>query len=505
MEILECIRSWAETDPDRVAYLSGQSALTYGELEEQSDRLAHWISRTLDNDQSPIIVYGHMEPGMIVSFLACAKSGHAYIPIDLSVPDKRFLAIREDSHASLVISPGTLPDDAAEWPLQILDGESFENAVHSSERLPVSNPVAEDDNFYIIYTSGTTGRPKGVQITSSCLESFVTWAVQQFELDFEHAAYLNQAPYSFDLSVMDLYPCLVTGGKIWAADHELIANPRRLFQQLKDSRLTVWTSTPSFAEMCLSDPKFNADLLPHLRRFLFCGEVLPPKTAKELQERFPEAKVFNSYGPSETTVAVTSLEVTGKYLQEEEALPVGYCKPDSEIRIIDSDGVPLPEGEKGEIAIIGPSVSIGYLGKPELTEQSFFTEDGNRGYRTGDTGLLLNGLLYYKGRMDFQIKLNGYRIELEEIENGLREVKYVQNAVVIPEFKAGRCRSIIAYVIAHRHSFEKDYQLTSAIRKELTESLPAYTIPRKFKYVQTIPMTSNGKVDRQALMEEVHA
>lgn len=504
MFILEHIRKWAENDPARLAYRSGQACLTYSELEEQANRLASWISQTIGEDQSPVVVYGHMEPEIIVAFLACVKAGHPYIPIDISVPFSRLHTILDDSKTPLILSPRSLPDSVTENSVQILEGEAFKRVLLSHDIKPLLNPVKSDETFYIIYTSGTTGNPKGVQITGNCLESFVPWAIEAFKLHFENGIYLNQAPFSFDLSVMDIYPCLVTGGTIWAVTEDVVRNPRQLFHHLEESQLTVWTSTPSFAEMCLYDPTFNADLLPNLERFLFCGEVLPKKTAEMLLDRFPEAKVFNSYGPTECTVAVTCLEITEAHLNSE-ALPVGYCKPDSEIRIIDEAGNRLPDGEKGEIVIIGPSVSKGYLGKPTLTKRFFFKEKGKRGYRTGDAGVLKDGLLHYKGRMDFQIKLNGYRMELEEIEHHLREVSYVQQAVIVPVFEEGRCQSLTAYVIPYPHSFEKDYQLTSAIKKDLANALPKYMVPRKFVYVQTLPMTNNGKVNRQALMEDLYA
>jgi D-alanine--poly(phosphoribitol) ligase subunit 1 len=505
MTLLELIQKWASKDPDRLAYISGDSLLTYGELEYQSNCLASWVAKTVQQTSSPVIVYGHMEPEMIIAFLACVKSGHAYIPVDVSIPVSRVQTIIEDSNASLILSPKFLPLSLTKMGLTTLDGDEFQYIIKTDEPTPVTNlSVKGEDNFYIIYTSGSTGRPKGVQITSNCVESFVSWAIEDFKLDNKRNVFLNQAPYSFDLSVMDLYPSLVMGGTLWAAHHDLIVSPRKLFEGLKTSQIAVWTSTPSFVEMCLSDPSFNSSLLPDLRRFLFCGEVLPKQTVKQLFERFPEALVFNSYGPTEATVAVTCLEITQQHLDDYDALPVGYCKPDSEIRIVDEDNNVLPDGEKGEIIIVGPSVSKGYLGNATLTNRSFFTEEGTRGYRTNDAGFLKDGLLFYKGRLDFQIKLNGYRMEIEEIEHHLREVSYVQHAVVIPVMKDGRYQSLMAYVVPGEHSFEKEYQLSSTIKKEISRTLPSYMIPKKWVFVSTIPMTKNGKVDRKALMEGIY-
>ena len=150
--------------------------------------------------------------------------------------------------------------------------------------------------------------------------------------------------------------------------------------------------------------------------FLFCGEVLSTQTARQLKERFPKAKVFNSYGPTEATVAVTALEVTDEILEAHHALPIGYIKDDCQLLVVDEEGQPVKEGEKGELIIVGPSVSKGYLGEKALTEKSFFVHNGQRAYKTGDAGYIKEGLAYYQGRLDFQVKVHGYRMELEEIE-----------------------------------------------------------------------------------------
>lgn len=170
---------------------------------------------------------------------------------------------------------------------------------------------------------------------------------------------------------------------------------------------------------------------------------------------------------------------------------------------MDEEGQPLPEGEKGEIVIAGPSVSRGYLGEPELTEKAFFSHEGQWAYRTGDAGFIQDGQIFCQGRLDFQIKLHGYRMELEEIEFHVRQSQYVRSAVVIPYQPNGTVEYLIAAIVPEEHEFEKEFQLTSAIKKELAASLPAYMIPRKFIYQDHIQMTANGKIDRKRIGEEV--
>lgn len=502
MELLYKIKDLAQTKPETIAYISPDREVTYGEVWQQSEQMASFLLKQNLGKGSPILVYGHMEPEMLISFLGCVKAGHPYIPVDTSIPMERIVRIIGSAQAGLVINASN----------QSLALENIETPVLSSGEMTAqtaSDAVVEesywvdrDDNFYIIFTSGSTGNPKGVQISANNLQSFVNWMVNDFPISGK-LQFLNQAPYSFDLSVMDLYPALATGGHIFAITKEMIARPKFLFEAFKKSNLQVWTSTPSFAQMCLMDPSFNEELLPELSVFLFCGEILPVAIARQLLERFPKAKIFNTYGPTEATVAITIVEVTPKILDSYQSLPVGRPKEDTQLLLIDEEGNEVQSGEKGEIIIVGPSVSKGYLGQKEQTEKAFYIHNGEQAYRTGDAGYIENGLLFYKGRIDFQIKLHGYRMELEEIEHHIAKSKYVKAAVVIPVYQNDKIEYLAAAIVPGKHDFEKEYQLTSAIKNELGGMLPAYMIPRKFTYHDDLPMTPNGKVDRKKIREKV--
>lgn len=500
MKLIETIKEYAQTQPDTLAFVNEEEKLTYGELWSQSERLAARIQSEALTDASPIIVYGHMKPVMAVSFLACVKAGHPYIPVDVSIPADRILKIINSSKAELLLNNSGTSVDTGDALISVV-----EPGVLEGDGVPETDPgrwVDGEDTFYIIYTSGSTGNPKGVQISADNLQSFTDWITNDFPVE-SGQVFLNQAPFSFDLSVMDLYPCLQSGGTLWTVTKDMINRPKLLFEALKQSNVNVWTSTPSFAQMCLMDPSYSEELLPELSLFMFCGETLPASVARQLKERFPKARVFNTYGPTEATVAVTSIEVTDDVLNKYSSLPVGSEKPETEIVIINEDGKAVQDGEKGEIIITGASVSKGYLGEKALTEKAFFTYNGVPAYRTGDAGYKENGQLFFLGRLDFQIKLHGYRIELEEIEYQINQSRYVQSAVVIPFYREEKIEYLIAMIVPAEHDFEKEYQLTSAIKKDLGSKLPAYMIPRKFMYQKEIPMTANGKIDRKRLKEEV--
>lgn len=500
MKLLTRIAQHAARNPEQTAFRTEDQVLNYRLLWDRSSRLASLIHATQLERQTPIVVYGHMGTDMPVSFLACVKAGHPYIPVDTSIPMERVRLIVEKSGARLVINTTDSMLDINN--VTVLHVPTL----HLEQEELIGNEywVKPDEVFYIIYTSGSTGNPKGVQITAANLQSFTDWMTGDFPLDQEKV-FLNQAPFSFDLSVMDFYPALQSGGTIHTLEREVINKPKLLFENLSRSALQIWTSTPSFVQMCFPNPDFNQKMLPELEVFLFCGEVLPLAVAKELKERFPRARIFNTYGPTEATVAVTSIEITEELLAKEKALPVGYPKSDMRIFVMDELGNPLPEGEKGELILAGPSVSKGYLGEPLLTENAFGIINGMNAYRTGDAGFIQDGLVYCQGRLDYQIKLHGYRMELEEIEFHLNQSDYIKSAIVIPYAPNEEIEYLIAAVVPAEHSFDKEYKLTAAIRKDLALRLPAYMIPRKFTYYNAIPMTMNGKADRKKMKEEVFA
>ncbi|MCC2250397.1 MAG: D-alanine--poly(phosphoribitol) ligase subunit DltA [Bacillota bacterium] len=500
MKLLTRIAQHAASNPEQTAFRTEDQVLNYELLWDRSSRLASFIHARQLGRQTPIVVYGHMGTDIPVSFLACVQAGHPYIPVDASIPMERMRYIVEKSGAELVINT---TDSSLEFDnIAVLHVSALQ--LETVEPIGDQYWVQPDEVFYIIYTSGSTGNPKGVQITAANLQSFTNWMTGDFPLE-QGKVFLNQAPFSFDLSVMDFYPALQSGGSVHALEKDVINKPKLLFENLSRSALQIWTSTPSFVQMCFPNPDFNEKMLPELEVFLFCGEVLPLAVAKELKKRFPRARIFNTYGPTEATVAVTSVEITEELLAKEKALPVGYPKPDMRILVVDESGNLLPEGEKGELILAGPSVSKGYLGEPLLTENAFGIINGMNAYRTGDAGFIQDGLVYCQGRLDYQIKLHGYRMELEEIEFHLNQSDYIKAAIVIPHAPNEEIEYLIAAVVPADHDFEKEYKLTAAIRKDLALRLPAYMIPRKFTYHTAIPMTMNGKVDRKKMKKEVFA
>lgn len=500
MNVLDSIRKHAKENPESVAFCSTAGTLTYGQLDEYSDKLAGYLEKTLGGDKSPLVVYGHKNPYMLVCFLACAKSGRAYCPEDISVPYERVVSIVKEANPPLILA--TEPVEMENRTILGLD--EIKKRIAENDRIDPSFSVKGDDVFYIIFTSGSTGTPKGVQITADCLGHFVDWSSGFLDESTRNRprTFINQAPFSFDLSVMDTYTSLCLGGRLWALEKDVQNDMKQLFASLKNSGANVWVSTPSFADMCLVDRTFCRETLPDVELFLFCGETLSNSTVRKLHNNFPGATVINTYGPTESTVAVTGVVVTPELNAAESPLPVGAPKKGTFVQIMDKEGNLLPDGERGEIILVGDTVSVGYFRRPDLSRKVFFKQsvDGTeyRAYHTGDEGYMKNGQLYYCGRIDLQIKLHGFRIEVEDVENNILKLDNIKKAVVVPVVKESAVKSLTAFVIP-AEKVENAFEKTQEIRKELARFVPDYMIPKKFIFVDSIPMTNNGKADRKAL------
>ena len=486
---------------DYPAMINKDKIITYNQLWTESDKLALYLKKEFGEDKTPIVVYGHKNPMMLVAFIACVKSGHAYVPIDISVPMNRIEGIIDSVKPPIII---TTKEVIKYKDYRCLDIINEEYKVEENISITVDDYVKTDDTYYIIFTSGSTGLPKGVKITYDCLNNFIEWALTLGKQPKDKKIFINQAPFSFDLSVMDLYMSLASGSTLFALDKDTQMNYKKLFEQLNKSSANVWVSTPSFADLCLADESFNERLLPNLELFLFCGETLTNKTALNLLNRFPKAQVYNTYGPTESTVAVTEIDVNNEVLEKYNPLPVGKAKPGSMIKIMEGEKE-LPLGESGEIVIVGNTVSAGYFNNDSESSLRFFDyidKDGSKkpAYRTGDKGYFIEDKLFYCGRIDLQIKLHGYRIEIEDIEKNLMKVDGIEKAVVIPIYKDEKVKYLKAYCI-YAYPIENTLETQKKIKDEMLKFVPEYMLPKKIKFVDNIPMTANGKVNRKLIQE----
>lgn len=507
-DMIETIERFAQSQPDFPVYNVLGEVHTYHDLKVDSDSLAAKIDSLALPEKSPVVVFGGQEYDMLATFVALTKSGHAYIPIDSHSALERVTAIVEVAQPSLIIAINDFPLKDVNIP--ILDLAAVQTAFAAKHPYEITHPVKGDDNYYIIFTSGTTGKPKGVQISHDNLLSFTNWMITDKEFATPaRPQMLAQPPYSFDLSVMYWAPTLALGGTLFAVPSAITQDFKQLFETILNLPIAIWTSTPSFADMAMLSEDFNAEKMPGITHFYFDGEELTVKTAQKLRARFPNARIINAYGPTEATVALSAVAITDDMLTNMKRLPIGYTKADSPTFVIDEDGNKLPNGEQGEIIVSGPAVSKGYMNNPEKTAEAFFEFEGLPAYHTGDVGTMTDeGLLLYGGRMDFQIKFNGFRIELEDVSQNLNKSQYVDSAVAVPRYnKDHKVQNLLAYVILKdgvKEQFEREIDITKAIKEDLQDIMMSYMMPSKFLYRDSLPLTPNGKIDIKGLISEVN-
>lgn len=459
--------------PDALAVVGADRSLTWAQLRDEATAWADEARAHGAAPDVPVAIYGHKEASFFVAMVGALLVGAPFVPVDTIYPPERLRRIVEIVRAAAVY-------DAAARGFE--PGEGAE--------------LAERGLAYVMFTSGSTGDPKGVQIGRESVGLLGDWMLGSFDLG-EAPVFMNQAPFSFDLSMYEVFATLAAGGTCVLNSREQIGAAATWMSRLAQQGVTVWVSTPSFAHQQLANRDFSPATLPTLRTFLFCGEPLPAALAKKLRQRFPDAVILNTYGPTEATVATTWIAITDAVLAAHDPLPVGRAKPDCELRI-----------EDGEICIIGDHVMRGYLNRQDLNEVKLFVaEDGRRGFRTGDLGQLdADGLLFCRGRMDDQIKLNGYRIELAEIDEALHGLPGVEGGACAvlrrPDGTAVRLIGFVAGVAAEQAEASLLAQdALTGWKDKLGQRLPPYMVPSELVACASLPMSNNHKIDRKKLID----
>lgn len=486
------------------AIICRERVLTYHELWEQSEKIAKWMELNL-HTTAPVLIYGNKNVEILPVMIAALKTGRAYVPVDITFPRERLDKIREITEAEAVFNFSSLNLAEMAEDCFLMGQADYERLMEQTvtSDMPSDRWVQEDDTCYILFTSGSTGDPKGVQITKSNILNFVDWFSRYAKVP-EGAVALNQVSYSFDVSVIQIYIYLASGVTLFSVDKNMIEDFGLLFEYLKDSNISAWVSTPAFIEMCAVYNSFDRELLPKLQKIILAGEVLTKKLTKALWEKFPGVQVINGYGPTEGTVLLTCCEITKEMVDDDKnGLPIGQILDDGVYWLEDSSHrrIETPSG-KGELVVCSRSISKGYFKKPEITAKHFFSSEDGWAYRTGDLVYVIGKNIYYCGRIDFQIKLNGYRIELDDISANLNKVPQVANNVVLPVYRDGRVAYIAAFVVLSQEPNESALKTGIRIRKSLAERIPSYMVPKKVIVLPEFPLNTNGKIDRKKLTEK---
>ncbi|MFJ8166178.1 amino acid adenylation domain-containing protein [Streptomyces sp. NPDC096136] len=476
--LVEALRRRAEAAPDAPALVCEEETLTYRELDARSNRLAHWLVDQGVRPESLVAVCLPRTADLPVALLAVVKAGGAYVPIDPDHPRSRIDFVLDQAKPALV-----------------LDADALAAADHG--RYPDSAPevtVRPDNTQYVIYTSGSTGTPKGVAVPRGAVANFLAAAGRRFPLTAADRM-LFSTTVSFDMANTELYLPFVSGAAMVLAKKETVTDPSAMVALLRRHDVTVVQATPGFWQMLLTHEPDAARGL----RIITGAEAVPVRLAETLAEQAAEAG--NWYGPSETTTWSTTAP-----LKAGAGVAIGTPIGNTQVYVLDARLRPVPRGVQGELYIAGDGLARGYQDRPELTAERFvpspFGPAGARMYRTGDLVRWNKaGQLEYIARTDHQVKVRGFRIELGEIEHVLAGHPAVsQAAVVVRESRQGD-KSIVGYVVP-----EADAGPAAALLPELTAHLrgrlPDYMVPSALVPLTAIPLTPNGKLDRQALPAE---
>jgi len=478
--------------PNRIAVAGSNGDLTYAEFFNLIELCKSSFKNFGLTPGNPLFIYGHKECEIPALMLAAMDFDIPWIPIDPAFPEERIKSIMNACGKGLAIDitqKNLLPDSLGMIPLgKFLQSNNLTESSYTDLNLVFNKQIS-----YVLFTSGTTGKPKGVCISRENLLSFITWLKHDYPYA-ENEVMFNHALFTFDVSLYDVFAALLSAGTMVLNSKDVLSNPSTGIERIKEYSCTCWTSTPALAHVFLTSENFNSEYLPELRNFVFAGEPLPRRTIELLHYRFPGKGVFNAYGPTEATVTTTLVNISHEILHKYNRIPVGFPKSDNSIGLLE-----IPGSSELEIIIRGDHVSPGYLNRPDLNAIKFFNSFGMNAYHTGDKGYFEDGLLFVTGRIDDQIKFNGYRIEPGEIESVLLNIlPEGAIAAVIPLKKDQEVKRLIAAIYLPEESLGL---VIPDIQAMLSRHLPKYMIPSEYFLVYDWPLNSNGKTDKKALLD----
>jgi len=521
----ESLADWvtgqAARRPDAVAVAGDGRALTYGELETQSSRLA-WILEDggcRKGDRACLLM--PKSPEAIVAILGIYKTGGIYVPLDPASPAARLDKIVASCAPRWILAAGKVgalldelmvgrPGGAAislgrlDHALQRRDTVTPRFTADDLDDAPDRAPGRRHDRrdpAHILFTSGSTGTPKGVVITHASVIQFVEWATRHFGMGPSDRVSCHP-PLHFDLSVFDIFGAFAAGAQLHLVPARINLLPNLLADFIRDHRLTQWFSVPSVLAYMAKFGVVGQDDFPALRRLLWCGEVFPTPALIDWMKRLPHVRFTNLYGPTETTIASSSYTLPACPEDETRPIPIGSACDGEELLILDEDLRPVPDGCPGDLYIRGAGLSPGYWNDPDRTNEVFLpdprgADPSARIYRTGDRALRgEDGQVYFLGRSDTQIKSRGYRIELGEIEACLGTLGSIRECAVVGIPTGGFEGTMICCAYAPAPGPDPT---AAALRQSLGRLLPAHMLPSRWMALDRLPRNGNGKIDRSSL------
>jgi amino acid adenylation domain-containing protein/non-ribosomal peptide synthase protein (TIGR01720 family) len=475
----------------------GGPALSYGELNEHANQLAHHLRQAGVRTDEPVAVCMERCLEMVVALFGILKAGGAYLPVDPAYPEERAAFMLRDSGARYVLCTRDSRHKTANFDITSVPLDSEWSLITRQSRENPSRNSSPANLAYVIYTSGSTGMPKGAMLSHSGICNRLLWMQEAYGLSASDAV-LQKTPFTFDVSVWEFFWPLITGARLVVAPPEKHRDSAYLTSLMQARGITTAHFVPSMLQLMLQEGRLHQ--CGTLKRVICSGEALP----LELQERFfdavPGVELHNLYGPTEASVDVTFWRCSRQMPYR--TVPIGRPIANTQIYILDRNQRPVPAGVAGELHIGGINLARGYLAWPELTAEKFipnpFGHGGERLYRTGDLARWMpEGVIEFLGRDDTQVKIRGFRIELGEIEERLRSHPQVMEAVVVAREDSSRQKRLVAYVSPNGGAALS----AGNLRLFLQQHLPEYMVPPVFCMLPAMPLSSNGKINRRALPE----
>ncbi len=494
-----------ERTPDAVAIVFKKQQLTYRELNNRANQLAHYLQALGVKPERLVGICVERSIEMLVGLLGILKAGGVYIPLDPTYPKERLNYMVSDGQISLLLTQEKFQHQFTTKGVDQIFLDRDESAIAQKSQANLVSQVTPNNLAYIIYTSGSTGKPKGVTIEHRSLVNFTQAAIFEYGLnDTDSPAetlperILQFASISFDTAAEEIYPCLISGATLVLRTEEMLTSVATFLKTCQDWQLTVLDLPTAYWQQIVSELETTDVKLPEsLRLVIIGGERVLPESVKIWQKsvgKFPQ--LVNTYGPTEGTVVATTYKVTTSIIGN--SVPIGRPITNTQIYILDHYLQPVPIGVPGELFIGGDGLARCYLNRLELTAEKFIFNPFKQGklYKTGDIArYLLDGNIEFIGRIDNQVKIRGFRIELGEIEAVMGEHPYILNVVVIAREDIPGDKRLIAYIVSQPQATLNQSELRQFLKQKLCE----YMIPSAFVFLEKFPLTPNGKIDRRAL------
>lgn len=497
--VVELFAEQVRRTPDAVAVQDAKQTLSYLEVDAKSNQLAHILRSRGVKAESIVAVMMERSAEMMITLLAVLKAGGAYLPIHPAFPEERINFLLKDSGAALLLTCDRLLDVSfAGEHIDLVDIELSTGESSDVERVHTADNLA-----YVMYTSGTTGLPKGTMIEHRALLHRLNWMQQQYPLGVGDAI-LQKTPFTFDVSLLELFGWCGTGAKICFLEQDAEKDPALTLEAIERYGITTIHFVPSLLQAFLTYLESGIEAghrLASVRDVFACGEALRPQTVDAFYRMFSggNGRLINLYGPTEATILVSHYECPQ---QQSGIVPIGRAIDQVQMYVLDDGQRLQPVGVVGELYLAGVGLARGYLHLPELTDEKFVPHPflpGARIYKTGDLARWLpDGSLEFLGRTDHQVKIRGYRIELGEIENQVRQCSGSQDAVVLAQELQGNT-ALVGYLV------DRSGLDLSDLQKRLGAMLPDYMVPSYFVLLEEMPLLANGKLDRKALpLPKIH-